>query len=291
MKTLLESIMQSRFSGHKIEESILSKSGVGIEQSIRNWIASTNLPDTKVDIIPVKGGYYVILDNFFLQAQLSTIYLDKKTAHNVPRYIRGVFFQHYRSKDEPDYITPVRFIYGNTSFTKFEIPDFDFTQRDDIKILTFFDPIIFSYSNTDEMVGSIKMNSDKSYAVKLSQSYVCKKISLNMTGNSLLYLYDGVVVNLHNIKDCKIHKLVIGDAAIAHTESVDRNMTKKINRAGFTRLGSHYFTNDYFTDLLKELESNNKIDVIEYMGDMIPSKRGQSVILSWRENRKTYIAK
>ena len=66
--------MQSRFPVHKIEESILNKSGVGIEQSIRNWIASTNLPDTKVDIIPVKGGYYVILDNFFLQSQLSTIY-------------------------------------------------------------------------------------------------------------------------------------------------------------------------------------------------------------------------
>ena len=38
MKTLLESIMQSRFPVHKIEESILNKSGVGKIYQIQSWL-------------------------------------------------------------------------------------------------------------------------------------------------------------------------------------------------------------------------------------------------------------
>ena len=37
MKSLYESIMQSRFPINKIEESILSKSGVGLEVKIDEW--------------------------------------------------------------------------------------------------------------------------------------------------------------------------------------------------------------------------------------------------------------
>ena len=273
-------------------ESILSKTGIGIEQSVRKWIdSSMKIPDLEIQIIPVKGGYYVILDSFLYQPQLGTINIDKTTAHSIPGSIRGVFYQHYVRKGKPDYLSPIILAFRNTSYSKFEIPNLDFTQRDDIKIPTFFDPITFNYSNADEFVGSIKVNSDTSYAVNLNQSNVHKKISLDMSGNSMLYINDGSVVNLHNIKECKLHKLVIGDVAIAHTEAIDRNLTKEPKSAFFTCFGSHYYTNNYFTDLLKELESNNKIDVIEYIGDMIPSKRGQSVSLSWREGKKTFIAK
>lgn len=273
-------------------ESILSKTGTGIEQSVRKWIASTNIPQNiDIKVVPVKGGYYVILDSFLYQPQFGTINIDKTTAHSIPGSIRGVFYQHYVRKGKPDYLSPIILAFRNTSYSKFEIPNLDFTQRDDINIPTFFDPITFNYSNADEFVGSIKVNSDTSYAVNLNQSNVHKKISLDMSGNSMLYINDGSVVNLHNIKGCKLHKLVIGDTAIAHTEAIDRDLTKEPKSVDFTHSGPHYYTSDYFTDLLKELESNNKIDVIEYIGDMIPSKRGQSVILSWREDKKSFIAK
>ena len=49
MKSLYESIMQSRFPAHKIEESILNKSGVGLEVRIDEWCKKHGIKDYTIN--------------------------------------------------------------------------------------------------------------------------------------------------------------------------------------------------------------------------------------------------
>lgn len=274
-------------------ESIMSKTGTGVEASINKWMEKVNPLGIHYTLKPVKGGYYVIYDDFGKSPHSGTINIDKSSAHDIPPSIKGFFYTWFGDGGKPEKHLITSLNFSNVSFTKMDISYFDFTQLPDLKFQTFQDLIKISFSNTDELVGTIKEDSKtKTYDIELHTCYIHKKLEV-VAPSAYLYINDGVVINLHNIKGCHIHKLVIGDVALTHTAAVDRNLHNidpYNDESLFVRSGA-YYTNRYFTDLLNELLKNNKIDLIEYQGDMIKSKRGTSVFLTYNSKKDAFLAK
>ena len=105
MKTLVETIMQSRFPVHKIEESILNKSGVGKIYQIQSWLDEHGIKNYtinskgEVDVdghVPLNGCGLTEFPQFIqfgtVKGQFSCAFNHLTTLRGCPRVVKQSFY-------------------------------------------------------------------------------------------------------------------------------------------------------------------------------------------------------